>query len=115
MTVTENADTSSLSDYANLQTYSTAIHGTENILLQYMAFSDKDSASAAFDKYKTSIDPGEEGSISTVDTSNYTTVVAEKDASYTKAILAGKLIISASGPTMYKGELNRILLKFGYQ
>ena len=113
LTVTMDADPSELG-LEGVKTYCKGEHSTENILTQYISFSDDKAAADAFETFKKSIDPGAEGSMYVITEKTYTAAVATRDSRYTKAIQAGNLIISVAGPSMYKSALNRILLKFGY-
>lgn len=114
-TVTENADKSAHSDLDGLETYWTADHGSEDILMEFMDFSDADHAQAAYEKLKTSLDPGLEGSMQEVDNQTFKVLKVKRDSRCTKLVLANDQILSGGGSQMYESEISRIIQKFGYQ
>ncbi len=115
LTVALDADSGEYSSLNGLESYSTAQHGSETIFVQFFTFSDEDAAAAAYASFVEDADPGTMGTIYQNKLRNYTVTAAQADSSYTKLILSGSQIVTATGPTMYKSELDRILLKLGYQ
>ena len=116
LTVTSQADSSALPFSSDLESYSTAgLESSSQVLVQHMVFKDQEAAKAAYDSLTQEADPGKMGSIYQNVLRNYTVTVAQMDSSYTKLILSGSQVLIATGPTMYKSQLDRTLLKFGYQ
>ena len=115
LSVTLNADPASIPFPEGLTDCATAEHNSESILVRYLVYSDGEAAAKAYASFAEDADPGNMGTMYQNVLKHYTVTVAQADSYYTKLILSGTQILTAKGPTMYKSELDRIILKLGYQ
>ena len=112
LTVTMEA--SPMPEYEGIKEYDTASHGTNDILVERMVFDTEEQAQDAFSKICSAISIGGSGNTDTIKEKAFTTYKVNADKRYTKVTVSGTNIISAGGPTMYKSQLDRIMMKFGF-
>lgn len=115
LAVTLDADPAATPFPEGLLSCAIAEHNSESILVRYLVYADKNAAATAYTAYVNDADPGTMGTMYQNVLKNYTVTVAQADSYYTKLILSGSQVLTAKGPTMYKSELDRIILKLGYQ
>ena len=116
LAVTLDADPGEAPFSEELVSYASARHSSEDsILIRYLVYSGEDAAAKAYDVLTQDADPGVVGTMYQNVLKNYTVTVAQADSYYTKLILSGSQVLTAKGSTRYKSELDRIILKLGYQ